>query len=302
MTFLDTEDHQPSAHSRLTTVKLQPRGHSPTFIKNGCKSVSFPQKHLMTNSTRNAGSDEVSNRPGGADEVSRGGRVAVRLATKVDHGDPPGRLLKKTNNSRVKSPQKRGADSRKKVLEAALACFGAFGYEGTSTRAVAERAGVTHTLVLYHFGSKEQLWLAMMEDSLANYSAAVSANLEENASRPAAEVLRIFVEQFVRLSANNPQIHRIMTMEGNQETERLQWVIDHYLRDHFAKVRDLIRRGQAEGSVRECDAARLYYYIIGGGGTPYTLSVEYRALTGRDVFSEAEIHRNIAFLFDTIFV
>jgi AcrR family transcriptional regulator len=188
------------------------------------------------------------------------------------------------------------------VLEAALECFGAFGYEGTSTRAVAERAGVTHTLVLYHFGSKEQLWLSMMEDALANYSANITENLKDNGNRPASDALRTFIEQFVRLSAAHPQIHRIMTMGGNQETERLQWIIDHYLRDHFTVVRDLIKRGQAEGSVRECDAARLYYYIIGGGGTPYTLSVEYKTLTGRDVFSEAEIYRNIAFLFDIVFV
>lgn len=234
---------------------------------------------------------------------SRGGRVAVRLATVGESAEKPKRgRLKRSSETRVKSPQKRGDDSRKRVLEAALECFGAFGYEGTSTRAVAERAGVTHTLVLYHFGSKEQLWLSMMEDALANYSATISENLKDNAERPASDALRTFIEQFVRLSAAHPQIHRIMTMEGNQETERLQWVIDHYLRDHFTVVRDLIKRGQAEGSVRECDAARLYYYIIGGGGTPYTLSVEYKALTGRDVFSEAEIYRNIAFLFDIVFV
>lgn len=234
---------------------------------------------------------------------SRGGRVAVRLASTDQASETPKRpRLKKKTTSRVKTPQKRADESRKRVLEAALECFGAFGYEGTSTRAVAERSGVTHTLVLYHFHSKEQLWLAMMEDALANYSATVSANLLDNESRPASDALRTFIEQFVRLSASHPRIHRIMTMVGNEETDRLQWVIDHYLRRHFTIVRDLIKRGQAEGSVRECDAARLYYYIIGGGGTPYTLSTEYRALTGRDVFSEAEIYRNIAFLFDVVFI
>jgi AcrR family transcriptional regulator len=255
---------------------------------------------ISTNTASEAGPSEDNSN---AFEPSRGGRVAVRLAVKGEVVENPKRArMRKEAEPRVKSPQKRGDESRKRVLEAALECFGAFGYVGTSTRAVAERAGVTHTLVLYHFGSKEQLWISTMEDALASYSAAVSANLEDNASRPASDALRTFIEQFVRLSATHPQIHRIMTLEGNQESERLQWVIDNYLRDHFIMVRDLIKRGQAEGSVRECDAARLYYHIIGGGGTPYNLATEYRALTGRDVFSEAEIYRNIAFLFDIVFV
>ena len=57
-----------------------------------------------------------------------------------------------------------------------------------------------------------------------------------------------------------------------------------------------------EGSVRQCDPARLYYLIIGAGGTPFTLKTEYKALTGRDVFSEAEVLRNIAFIYEIVFI
>lgn len=240
--------------------------------------------------------DEVPDSEGAA----RGGRVAVRLNDESSMAAPL--VTSPRSGNRVRSPQKRGNEVREKILQAAIECFGAFGFEGTSTRAVAERAGISHTLILYHFGSKEELWIAMMENALGTYTDGVKDILETGSDRPAAETLRRFIDQFVRLSAGQPQIHRIMTMEGNQETSRLQWVIDSYLRDHYARVRDLIRRGQAEGSVRDCDAARLYYFIIGGGGTPYTLSTEYRELTGRDVFSEAEIYRNIAFLFEIVFI
>lgn len=232
--------------------------------------------------------------------TARGGRVAVRLND--DAGLDTPLVSSSRSGNRVRSPQKRGNEVREKILQAAIECFGAFGFEGTSTRAVAERAGISHTLILYHFGSKEELWIAMMENALGAYTAGVKEILDAGDGRPAAETLKRFIDQFVKLSAGQPQIHRIMTMEGNQETARLQWVIDNYLRDHFTRVRDLIKRGQAEGSVRDCDATRLYYFIIGGGGTPYTLSTEYRELTGRDVFSEAEVYRNIAFLFEIVFV
>jgi TetR/AcrR family transcriptional regulator len=63
----------------------------------------------------------------------------------------------------------------------------------------------------------------------------------------------------------------------------------------------LIRRGQADGKVRQCDPARLYYLILGAGGTPFTISTEYKELTGRDVFSETEVLRIVAFIYEIVF-
>lgn len=198
--------------------------------------------------------------------------------------------------------RRRGAEVREKVLQAALECFGAFGFEGASTRSVAERAGVSHTLVLYHFQSKENLWITTVENALRDYAAQMRQNIVDAEKQSAGVALGRFIEQFVRLSAGRPQIHRILTMEGNQKTDRMMWVIDHFIRDHFTFVRDLIRRGQVEGSVRQCDPARLYYHIIGAGGTPFTIATEYLEMTGRDVFSEPEILRTIAFIHEIVFV
>lgn len=234
----------------------------------------------------------------GARATTRGGRTAVRLVgeTVSNGADSPPAAGKRQGKRR------RGEEVRERILHAALECFGAFGYEGTSTRAVAERADVTHTLVLYHFQSKDMLWIATMEAALSRYGEAIKQNLENSATRSAKEALGTFIEQFVRMSAQQPQIHRILTAEGNQATERLEWIVEHFIRWHFQALRDLIRRGQAEGTVRECDPARLYYLIIGAGGTPFTLSTEYKAMTGRDVFSEAEVLRNIAFIYEIVFI
>lgn len=226
---------------------------------------------------------------------ARGGRTAVRLVGEAHAKKAPATARKTEGKSR------RGEEVRERILAAALECFGAFGFEGTSTRAVAERANVTHTLVLYHFQSKDLLWIATMEAALAKYGGAIKEYLDQAADRSAKETLETYIDQFVRMSARQPQIHRILTAEGNQATPRLEWIVEHFIRWHFTTLRDVIRRGQVEGTVRECDPARLYYLIIGAGGTPFTLSTEYKAMTGRDVFSEAEILRNIAFIYEIVF-
>ena len=57
----------------------------------------------------------------------------------------------------------RGEDTRRRILEAALEIFAAEGYEGTSTRLLAERAGVNLPAIQYYFGSKEGLYRAVIE-------------------------------------------------------------------------------------------------------------------------------------------
>jgi len=229
-------------------------------------------------------------------------RTARRDADTGDVESPRHSSRQTRKRSAGSDTPQRGDEVRRRTLQAALDCFATLGFAGTSTRAVAERAGVTHTLILYHFKSKDHLWISTMEYALSGYAAA-QAEIINNAEGNAPEiVLRRFIENFVKLSAKYPEIHRIMTMEGSRETPRLRWVVDTYLREMFTNVRDVIRQAQSAGKVRECDAARLYYYIIGASSTMFTVSAEYRALTGRDVFSDAEIYRNIAFLFDTVFI
>jgi AcrR family transcriptional regulator len=56
-----------------------------------------------------------------------------------------------------------GADTRGLVLAAARAEFGTRGYEKTSMRGIARAAGVDAALLHHYFGSKDQLFLAVLD-------------------------------------------------------------------------------------------------------------------------------------------
>ncbi|MFI7702296.1 TetR family transcriptional regulator [Nonomuraea sp. NPDC049480] len=63
------------------------------------------------------------------------------------------------------TPKKRRRDpeaSRAAILGAARAAFAERGYARATIREIAQRAGVTHGLVMRHFASKEQLFIAAM--------------------------------------------------------------------------------------------------------------------------------------------
>lgn len=196
----------------------------------------------------------------------------------------------------------RGEDVRDRVVKAAIECFGAFGFAGTSTRAVADRAGLSHPLLLYHFKSKEQLWLSSMEDLIGRYRAECEARYSKvDAQQPMAG-LRAFIENFVDFSARVPQLHRIMTQQSTQGSDRIHWLIETQLRESYSQVCKMIRKGQKEGTVRNGDPARLYYAVIGLAGTLFSVSAEYEELTGRDVFSAQEVRKTKDFIYEFLFI
>jgi AcrR family transcriptional regulator len=60
-------------------------------------------------------------------------------------------------------PAARGGDTRQRLIEAALKIFGEYGFEGASTRMLADKAGANLAAIPYHFGSKEGLYRAAAE-------------------------------------------------------------------------------------------------------------------------------------------
>lgn len=78
----------------------------------------------------------------------------------------------------------RGEDTARRILETAIEVFADEGYEGASTRTLAERAGVNLPAIQYYFGSKEGLYRAaighiadFVEARMAGYTSHVRAAL-----------------------------------------------------------------------------------------------------------------------------
>ena len=65
--------------------------------------------------------------------------------------------------TRPRTSHPRGEDTRRRLVESAIEAFGAYGYDGTSTRMLAEQADVTLPSIQYYFGSKEGLYRAAIE-------------------------------------------------------------------------------------------------------------------------------------------
>jgi AcrR family transcriptional regulator len=167
--------------------------------------------------------------------------------------------------------------------------FSTHGFDGATLRQIADRAAVQHQLIVYHFGTKLALWKAVVSDICAESQAWLS-EIEREASRvDAAAALSLLVSGFVRLTAQRPELHRMLTIEGSGNNERLQWWIDEHVRDFYALSTRLIREAQAAGKARAGHPGRLHYGMIGIVTTSFVFEQEYRAMTRLNPFSPREI-------------
>jgi TetR/AcrR family transcriptional regulator len=82
----------------------------------------------------------------------------------------------------------RAHDRRELVLTAATAVFGERGYVGTTTDAVARAADVSQPYVVRMFGTKEALFLAVLERALARLLETFRAAIAENPESPPEEI------------------------------------------------------------------------------------------------------------------
>jgi AcrR family transcriptional regulator len=68
-------------------------------------------------------------------------------------------------------------ETRARILTAADALLGTLGFDATTTRDIAQRSGVNKALIHYHFGSKDELLTALLDDYYDRLSATLVAAL-----------------------------------------------------------------------------------------------------------------------------
>jgi AcrR family transcriptional regulator len=78
------------------------------------------------------------------------------------------------SNRERRTQAQRRADTRGAILNAVVECIATSGFQGTTATEIARAAGVTWGAVQHHFGGKDGLLLAVVEDSIDRFAARLS--------------------------------------------------------------------------------------------------------------------------------
>jgi AcrR family transcriptional regulator len=150
--------------------------------------------------------------------------------------------------------QARGEDTRRRILETALDLFAAQGYEGASTRQIAEGAGVNLPAIQYYFGNKEGLYRAIIQDIttdtdrhmspvLARVHAALDA--ADTSREELTALLGEMLETFVVLVTSGPHVESrrlIFARAEVEETPGLDVLHENGMRQIFNPCLALVSR------------------------------------------------------------
>lgn len=184
---------------------------------------------------------------------------------------------------RRRVPAARPAGTSERILQAALAAFAEHGFDGASTRDIARAAGVNQGLITYHYGDKEKLWRAAVDDLFARLATEFEAPMRLLGEVDPPTRLRMTVRHFVRFSAAHPELHRLIVQEGKRDGARLRWLVDRHIRPLFEIGRDTIAAVQQAGLLpADVSPAHLHYLFLGAAAHVFVVAPEFRRLTGED--------------------
>jgi TetR/AcrR family transcriptional regulator len=178
--------------------------------------------------------------------------------------------------------------SQARILEAAR---GEFAQHGFSARLqdIASRAGLSHPTLLYHFGSKERLYAAVIEDAMQDWAAVTdqAVSLAPGGFDRVADLVRAAMEFF----ATHHEFVIIWRREAIEGGGRLEDAMIEHMRPFLERAVVFLEREVAAGRLRAHDPIELMQLVYGAVST-YFSDCGFRArLSGIDPLTPAARER-----------
>jgi AcrR family transcriptional regulator len=193
------------------------------------------------------------------------------------------------------------ATTRGRILRAATKVFAAKGFDGARIDAIAAESGINKERLYHHFGGKDPLFTAVLEEAYRGIREA-EAKVELD-SVPANEAVLRLVDFTWEYYLAHPEFPRLLNSENQLEARHVKEnpATPATNAGHIARMRRLVARGREEGTIRDgIDAVQLsvniaalsFFYLM----NRHTLSTVYQ----RDLGSPASLRARLSVMRDTI--
>ena len=187
-----------------------------------------------------------------------------------------------------------GNARKETIVHAAVGAFSAHGYDATSTREIAKRAGIEQGLLTYHFPNKQALWFAATDyifDELNIHIEGVLTKLQELTAKERA---RHGIREIVRYLAIHPELFRFLVDAGNRSDEMMHWLVDTHLKPRFDFM---INEGVVNiRGINPTIAGHAFFALAGATSLIFAVAPTCKRLTGIDATKQVAIDNHAEFL------
>ncbi len=152
-----------------------------------------------------------------------------------------------------------GIESRKKIIDAAMAVFSTKGYAKASIREIAKAAGISVGGVYLYFRNKEELYKSLINNWMLDIGSRleITSRVAESATDALSEFLKLHLEKALK--------HKEFILLHIREHGFAFGVHEkrQFFRKQRALIENIIQRGIRSGEFRKCDPDHMAKIIMG---------------------------------------
>ena len=194
-----------------------------------------------------------------------------------------------TDDDTAKGPIRQANEAR--ILGSAERVFARAGFSGTTMAAIADEAGLPKANLHYYFGSKRELYRAVLARTLHDWLAPMDA-LTEGAD-PAAALAR-YIRDKMAMSAQRPDASRVFANELLHGAAVVGGLMRSELRIKVQQKAAVIDSWIAAGRMPSVDSTHLFFTIWAATQTYADFEVQVCAVLGRETLAAADHERATA--------
>lgn len=186
------------------------------------------------------------------------------------------------------------SEKQVQIIEAAEQLFAEKGFDGTSVRDIADKAGINLAMISYYFGSKEKLLEALFSYR-GESSVMTMENMLSNKTMTPLQKVYNLIDFYIDKFQNQTCFHKIMSREQvhNHRNETTA-IIQQFKRRNQDLIKQLIQEGQKSGEFKKnIDVPLMMATLVGTVSHLVTTQHFYRELNNLQALSDEEVQKHI---------
>lgn len=183
----------------------------------------------------------------------------------------------------------RGVETRAAILAAAEHVFADGGLEGARMEAIAAEAGVNKALLYYYFRSKEELYAAILEGHLQDFSQRALEILASD--RSARSTLLEYMTLHFDFLSQRPYFPRLIQRLMTTAEQPARRLFQEYSAPVYRKLVHVIERGVRAGELRPVDSHHTVYSLVALTVFYFSAAPVVKSVSRKDPFEPANVRR-----------
>lgn len=185
---------------------------------------------------------------------------------------------------------KENIQRKEAILQAAVKIFSEKSYNGTSTREIAEKAGVSSGTMFRHFQTKEDILHELMMEIVQNIVPKLAVEsietvITEYIGQTPEETLKALVGSRIRIISDNFEIFKVIITEGFYNAEVRETFLQHVYFPIRKLLINFINNGIQNGYFRKIDPDGIVRFFT---GSLIAIVIESKYLEQDDLESKLE--------------